>query len=206
MAANRRLQRNQGAAAWPPRARRGAGRAVARMVEHDRYCLDVLTQISAAQAALEKVALGLLSLWPAHPLFARHLYRSSCAAATAAKARRTSEHRSSPSHALVPTPDGSGCGYAGNDSDVTVQTWHRRTHLCSPTAVTDTGFCAESWKPLAERRRGHSGRMARYTVERATPHGSPRSTSVAPGRSRSASTSDESSDHEHGLNGSSSSG
>jgi len=30
------------------------------MVESDRYCIDVLTQISAAQAALDKVALGLL--------------------------------------------------------------------------------------------------------------------------------------------------
>ena len=30
------------------------------MVEDDRYCIDILTQISAAQAALDKVALGLL--------------------------------------------------------------------------------------------------------------------------------------------------
>ncbi|HLW94532.1 MAG TPA: metal-sensitive transcriptional regulator [Solirubrobacteraceae bacterium] len=33
---------------------------VARMVADDRYCIDVLTQISAVQAALDKVALGLL--------------------------------------------------------------------------------------------------------------------------------------------------
>ena len=33
---------------------------IERMVEDDRYCIDVLTQISAAQAALDKVALGLL--------------------------------------------------------------------------------------------------------------------------------------------------
>ncbi len=33
---------------------------VERMVEGDRYCIDVLTQISAIQAALDKVALGLL--------------------------------------------------------------------------------------------------------------------------------------------------
>jgi DNA-binding FrmR family transcriptional regulator len=33
---------------------------VERMVEADRYCIDVLTQISAIQAALDKVALGLL--------------------------------------------------------------------------------------------------------------------------------------------------
>jgi DNA-binding FrmR family transcriptional regulator len=30
------------------------------MVEDDRYCIDVLTQISAIQAALDKVALGLV--------------------------------------------------------------------------------------------------------------------------------------------------
>jgi DNA-binding FrmR family transcriptional regulator len=30
------------------------------MVDEDRYCIDVITQISAVQAALDKVALGLL--------------------------------------------------------------------------------------------------------------------------------------------------
>ena len=38
----------------------GQIRGIARMVKEDRYCIDVLTQISAAQAALDKVALGLL--------------------------------------------------------------------------------------------------------------------------------------------------
>lgn len=38
----------------------GQVRGVSRMVEEDRYCIDVLTQINAAQAALDKVALGLL--------------------------------------------------------------------------------------------------------------------------------------------------
>ena len=38
----------------------GQVRGIARMVEEDRYCIDVLTQISAVQAALDKVALGLL--------------------------------------------------------------------------------------------------------------------------------------------------
>jgi DNA-binding FrmR family transcriptional regulator len=33
---------------------------IERMIEEDRYCIDVLTQISAVQAALDKVALGLL--------------------------------------------------------------------------------------------------------------------------------------------------
>jgi len=38
----------------------GQVRGIERMVEQDRYCIDVLTQISAIQAALDKVALGLL--------------------------------------------------------------------------------------------------------------------------------------------------
>lgn len=38
----------------------GQVRGVERMVEEDRYCIDVLTQISAIQAALDKVALGLM--------------------------------------------------------------------------------------------------------------------------------------------------
>ena len=38
----------------------GQVRGVARMVEEDRYCIDVLTQINAIQAALDRVALGLL--------------------------------------------------------------------------------------------------------------------------------------------------
>jgi CsoR family transcriptional regulator, copper-sensing transcriptional repressor len=38
----------------------GQVRGVEKMVEDDRYCIDVLTQISAIQAALDKVALGLL--------------------------------------------------------------------------------------------------------------------------------------------------
>ncbi len=38
----------------------GQIRGLHGMVEADRYCIDVLTQISAVQAALDKVALGLL--------------------------------------------------------------------------------------------------------------------------------------------------
>ncbi len=38
----------------------GQVRGVARMVEEDRYCIDVLTQIGAIQAAVEKISLGLL--------------------------------------------------------------------------------------------------------------------------------------------------
>jgi DNA-binding FrmR family transcriptional regulator len=38
----------------------GQVRGIGKMVEDDRYCIDVLTQISAIQAALDKVGLGLL--------------------------------------------------------------------------------------------------------------------------------------------------
>jgi DNA-binding FrmR family transcriptional regulator len=38
----------------------GQVRGVAGMVEDDRYCIDVLTQINAARAALDRIALGLL--------------------------------------------------------------------------------------------------------------------------------------------------
>ena len=38
----------------------GQARGLQRMVEEERYCIDVLTQIEAAQAALNKIALGLV--------------------------------------------------------------------------------------------------------------------------------------------------
>lgn len=38
----------------------GQVRGIQRMVDDDRYCIDVLTQVAAVQAALDKVALGLL--------------------------------------------------------------------------------------------------------------------------------------------------
>ena len=38
----------------------GQTRGVQKMVDEERYCIDGLTQISAIQAALDKVALGLL--------------------------------------------------------------------------------------------------------------------------------------------------
>lgn len=38
----------------------GQIRGIARMVAEDTYCIDVLTQISAVQAALDKTALELL--------------------------------------------------------------------------------------------------------------------------------------------------
>lgn len=38
----------------------GQVRGVAKMVNDDAYCIDILTQVSAAKAALDKVALELL--------------------------------------------------------------------------------------------------------------------------------------------------
>ena len=38
----------------------GQVRGVARMIDQDKYCVDVVTQVAAIQAALDKVSLGLL--------------------------------------------------------------------------------------------------------------------------------------------------
>ncbi len=38
----------------------GQVRGISKMVEEDRYCTDVISQINAARNALDKVALGLL--------------------------------------------------------------------------------------------------------------------------------------------------
>ena len=48
----------------------GQVRGIERMVDDDRYCIDVLTQISAVQAALDKVALGLLDEHARHCVIA----------------------------------------------------------------------------------------------------------------------------------------
>ena len=49
-------------AAYQRRLRRieGQVRGIARMVDDDAYCIDVLTQVSAVTKALQAVALGLL--------------------------------------------------------------------------------------------------------------------------------------------------
>ena len=39
----------------------GQVRGIEKMVDEDRYCIDVLTQVNAARAALESVALQLLA-------------------------------------------------------------------------------------------------------------------------------------------------
>ena len=38
----------------------GQVRGVAKMIDHDTYCINVLTQVSAIRSALDKVALELL--------------------------------------------------------------------------------------------------------------------------------------------------
>jgi len=38
----------------------GQVRGIAKMIDDDKYCIDVLTQVSAATKALQAVALGLL--------------------------------------------------------------------------------------------------------------------------------------------------
>jgi CsoR family transcriptional regulator, copper-sensing transcriptional repressor len=45
------------------RLRRAEGqvRGIAKMVDDDKYCIDILTQVSAATKALENVALSLLA-------------------------------------------------------------------------------------------------------------------------------------------------
>ena len=44
----------------------GQVRGLQRMVEDDTYCIDILTQVSAATRALQSVALGLLEDHLAH--------------------------------------------------------------------------------------------------------------------------------------------
>ena len=38
----------------------GQSRGLQRMVEEDKYCVDIMTQISSIQAALEQVSLALM--------------------------------------------------------------------------------------------------------------------------------------------------
>ncbi|MCU1689969.1 MAG: hypothetical protein JWN61_226 [Pseudonocardiales bacterium] len=54
--------------AYLKRLRRVEGqvRGIAKMVDEDKYCIDILTQVSAATKALQSVALGLLEEHLAH--------------------------------------------------------------------------------------------------------------------------------------------
>ena len=53
---------SDGKDAYLQRLRRieGQVRGLQRMIDEDKYCIDILTQISAATKALQAVALGLL--------------------------------------------------------------------------------------------------------------------------------------------------
>ena len=44
----------------------GQVRGLQRMVEEEKYCIDILTQVSAATSALQSVALGLLEEHMSH--------------------------------------------------------------------------------------------------------------------------------------------
>lgn len=44
----------------------GQARGIARMVEEDQYCIDILTQVAAVTSALKAVSLGLLNDHLAH--------------------------------------------------------------------------------------------------------------------------------------------
>jgi DNA-binding FrmR family transcriptional regulator len=50
----------------------GQVRGVKGMVDEDRYCIDVITQITAIRAALDRVALGLLDEHARHCLVGGH--------------------------------------------------------------------------------------------------------------------------------------
>ena len=74
----------------------GQVRGIARMVEEDQYCIDVLTQVSAATKALQAVALGLLDEHLAH-----------CVVDAVAAGRRRAP---TPSCARPPTRSPGWCG------------------------------------------------------------------------------------------------
>ena len=44
----------------------GQVRGIAKMIDEDKYCIDILTQVSAVTKALQAVALGLLDEHMAH--------------------------------------------------------------------------------------------------------------------------------------------
>jgi len=44
----------------------GQVRGISKMIEDDKYCIDILTQVSATTKALQSVALGLLDDHLAH--------------------------------------------------------------------------------------------------------------------------------------------
>jgi len=70
----------------------GQVRGLQRMVEEEKYCIDILTQVSAATRALESVALSLLDDHLRHCMVhfaqdAQHSHEDKVAEASAAIAR-----------------------------------------------------------------------------------------------------------------------
>ena len=78
--------------AYLKRMRRIEGqiRGIAKMIEGDQYCIDVLTQVSAATKALEAVALGLLE---------EHLRH--CVAQAAAQGGEVADAKLTEAHAAI---------------------------------------------------------------------------------------------------------
>lgn len=54
----------------------GQVRGVSKMVQDDKYCIDILTQVGAAKAALDKVALELLRDHARHCLANKQVHAS----------------------------------------------------------------------------------------------------------------------------------
>ena len=76
----------------------GQVRGLQRMVEADEYCIDILTQVSAATKALQAVALGLLEE------HLRHCVTEAVPRAGRAPTRRSREASEAVAR-LVPAPD-----------------------------------------------------------------------------------------------------
>jgi len=83
----------------------GQVRGIAKMVERDAYCIDVLTQVSAASRALQGVALALLE---------DHMHHSSPRPPVVAGWRRRPESRRPPTRSpdsCAAERDGRGGGW-----------------------------------------------------------------------------------------------
>lgn len=52
----------------------GQVRGISKMVQDDKYCIDILTQVSAVKAAMDKVALELLRDHARHCLSNDHVH------------------------------------------------------------------------------------------------------------------------------------
>lgn len=93
----------------------GQVRGIARMIDEDKYCIDVLTQISAVNSALRSVALNLLD---------EHL--NHCVTRAVAEGAPTptasSRRRPRPSHVLFVRNARACCGATGFNAAGVVRT------------------------------------------------------------------------------------